>query len=136
MVGEWLCTEHQAQQGLDELHRRMAQYYERIDVGENQGDIQELMKGGNKYDTYDGILGDKTPLKKAKEEWNKWENWCLNAYLPEMKPTRVFNVYDDEGNEKETAYRMGEVVARGRNLKNGKNHADYVVGDGYYDCLR
>ena len=53
-----------------------------------------------------------------------------------MKPTRVFNVYDDEGNEKETAYRMGEVVVRGRNLKNGKNYADYIVGDGYYDCLR
>ena len=28
MVGEDLCTDHQAQQGIDELHRKMAQYYD------------------------------------------------------------------------------------------------------------
>ena len=48
----------------------------------------------------------------------------------------IFNVYDNEGRRKETAYMMGKVVERGRNLKTGMNHADYVVGDGYYDCLR
>ena len=137
MIGEGLCTDDQAQRGLDETHRRMAQYYERMDVGTEECGLEQLVKEGNEYCKYDDIADDEeSPLKKAKREWKKFEKWCNGLRQPKMKPTRVFNAVDEDNNPKQPGYALGEVISKCLDMKSGQNHADYVYGDGYYDILR
>ena len=122
MISAGLCTERQAKCGLDELLRRMAQFYERKSSNASTSTVSEILEGGNQWSTYTDVVEViDTPLEQAKKEWKKWEKLCHPAFLPEMKSTRVMDAVDAEDQPKKPTYALGKVVNKQSNMANGLN---------------
>ena len=90
MIAAGLCTKEQATCGLDELLRRMAQFFERKSSNASGSTVSEMLEEGNEWSTYNDVVESvDTPLQLAKKEWKKWQKLCHPAFLPEMESTRV-----------------------------------------------
>ena len=62
----------------------------------------------------------------ARIYFDRFEQCNDDKYFPQMKPLKVLDAIDDEGQMKEPVYVIGTVTKRGDKVMHRKNHADYV----------
>ena len=56
MVASGLCTKNQAKCGVEELHWRMAHYYESNSNSSGPSTAAELLDEGNEWSTYSEVV--------------------------------------------------------------------------------
>ena len=136
MLAAGLCTDSQYDAGLVELLELVTDYYTRLEGNDN---VIVLCNddGGEWDDDIDESADVVSPAaRKASDEWKKYCTiYKHSSVLPEVKPHIVLGGIDKNGQPRKPIIAIGPVVKCGKNLPSGRNHGDYVNGEGSYDIV-
>ena len=135
MVMAGVCTSAQYSAGLKALLTLMSEQYERT-IGYLPGPISCDDDVDENLDDDIAIANIVSPSSKiAQDEWVKFASWKRGTFQPTLAPRKVLGAHDENGQPKKPVLCIGEVTVRGSDLESGKNLADYVDTEGYFDIV-
>ena len=138
MMESGLCTSSQYNAGEDELLRRLTLVKEFLS---GSSDVVILPSGSGKTNKWDDSDDDDDDMflspstKDANDELGKFYKWKKVQLLPTLSSKKTIGAYDVDGQPQEPVFGIGPVRIRGIDLPSGKNHADYIDGNGNYDIV-